>query len=51
MGKDKKKEKGGFGKIVVGLVVLVAVGGGGLWFFAPDFLQQGLQMVGLNLPR
>jgi hypothetical protein len=52
MGKDKQKGKGGgFGKVVVGVVVLVAAVGGGLWFFAPDVLQQGLQMVGLSLPR
>lgn len=48
--KSKKKEgKGGKGKFLALFVVLVAGGGAGLYFFAPEMLQQGLGMVGIDV--
>lgn len=50
---DKKKKDGkggGLGKALFGLVALLAVAAGGLYFAAPDVLRQGLAMVGLQMP-
>lgn len=41
----------GAGKALLALAVLVAAAGGAMYAFAPDTLQQGLQYVGLELPR
>ena len=49
--KNDKKKKGGAGKALFALVVLVGVAGGAMYAFAPDTLQQGLQYVGLDIMR
>ena len=54
MGNSKKKndkKKGGAGKALFSLVVLVGIAGGLMYAFAPETLQQGLQYVGLDIMR